>query len=282
MGVLPENISKSFKNVTYALETVKIPDIHMIHSKRHGEILRLLNEEGTITIASLAERLGVSLETVRRDVKPLADEGAIVKMHGAVGLASMAGEAPFERRMRENAEAKRLITRMVAATIRDGESIMLDTGTTTSFLARELLGHRRLTVVTNSSDIARTLATVNGNKVYMAGGELRSDSGAAFGVTAIDFVSRFSVSHAVISIGAVDAVAGLADYNLEEAEFARMVLSRGQRSLVVTDHTKFGRQGLVRVCGFDGFSELATDRPPPRDIAAALSQAGARLSIAAA
>ncbi|TPI29919.1 DeoR/GlpR transcriptional regulator [Mesorhizobium sp. B3-1-9] len=254
----------------------------MIHSKRHGEILRLLNEEGTITIASLAERLGVSLETVRRDVKPLADDGSVLKMHGAVGLASMVGEAPFERRMRENAEAKRLIARMVAATIRDGEAIMLDTGTTTSFLARELLGHRRLTVVTNSSDIARTLATVNGNKVYMAGGELRSDSGAAFGISAIEFVSRFSVDHAVISIGAVDAAAGLTDYELEEAEFARMVLSRGQRSLVITDHTKFGRQGLVRVCGFDGFSELVTDQPPPRDIAAALSQAGARLSIAAA
>ncbi|WP_027166021.1 DeoR/GlpR family DNA-binding transcription regulator [Mesorhizobium sp. WSM3224] len=254
----------------------------MIHSKRHGEILRLLTEEGTITIASLAERLGVSLETVRRDVKPLADDGSVLKMHGAVGLASMVGEAPFERRMRENAEAKRLIARMVAATIRDGEAIMLDTGTTTSFLARELLGHRRLTVVTNSSDIARTLATVNGNKVYMAGGELRSDSGAAFGISAIEFVSRFSVDHAVISIGAVDAAAGLTDYDLDEAEFARMVLSRGQRSLVVTDHTKFGRQGLVRVCGFDGFSELVTDQPPPRDIAAALNQAGARLSIAAA
>jgi len=254
----------------------------MIHSKRHGEILRLLNEEGTITIASLAERLGVSLETVRRDVKPLADDGSVLKMHGAVGLASMVGEAPFERRMRENAEAKRLIARMVAATIRDGEAIMLDTGTTTSFLARELLGHRRLTVVTNSSDIARTLATVNGNKVYMAGGELRSDSGAAFGISAIEFVSRFSVDHAVISIGAVDAAAGLTDYDLDEAEFARMVLSRGQRSLVITDHTKFGRQGLVRVCGFDGFSELATDQPPPHDIAAALNQAGARLSVTAA
>jgi DeoR family glycerol-3-phosphate regulon repressor len=252
----------------------------MIHSKRHGEILRLLNDEGTITIASLAERLGVSLETVRRDVKPLTDDGAVLKMHGAVSLASLAGEAPFERRMRENAEAKRLVARMVAATIRDGESIMLDTGTTTSFLARELLGHRRLTVVTNSSDIARTLATVNGNKVYMAGGELRSDSGAAFGISAIEFVSRFSVDHAVISIGAVDATAGLTDYDLDEAEFARMVLSRGQRSLVITDHTKFGRQGLVRVCGFDGFSELATDQPPPRDIAAALNQAGARLTIA--
>jgi len=86
----------------------------------------------------------------------------------------------------------------------------------------------------------------------------------------------------VISIGAVDTVGGLTDYELEEAEFARMVLSRGQRSLVITDHTKFGRQGLVQVCGFDGFSELATDQPPPQDIVAALSQAGARLSIAVA
>jgi len=268
----------------------------MIHSKRHGEILRLLNEHGTVTIADLAEKLGVSLETVRRDVKPLSDDGAVVKMHGAISLPSMTGEAPFERRMRENAEAKRTIARMVAGTIRDGESVMLDTGTTTSFLARELLGHRRLTVVTNSSDIARTLATrltvvtnssdiartlatVNGNKVYMAGGELRSDSGAAFGISAIDFVSRFSVTHAIISAGAIEAANGVMDHDLAEAEFARMVLSRGQRSVVITDHTKFGRQGLVRVCGFDGISELATDWPPAADITEALAGAGTRLVV---
>ena len=129
----------------------------MAYSKRHGEILRLLREEGMITIASLADRLEVSLETVRRDIRPLTDSGAALKMHGAIGLPSIAGEAPFERRMRENADAKRAIARMVAATIRDGESIMMDTGTTTSFLARELLGRRRLTVVTNSSDIARKI-----------------------------------------------------------------------------------------------------------------------------
>lgn len=253
----------------------------MNHSKRHSEILRLLNDEGTITIADLAEKLGVSLETVRRDVKPLTSDGSILKMHGAIGLPSAVGEAPFERRMRENAEAKRAIAKSVAATIHDGESVMLDTGTTTSYLARELLGHRRLTVVTNSSDIARTLATVNGNKVYMAGGELRSDSGAAFGVSAIEFVSRFAVTHAVISAGAVDMANGVMDYDLEEAEFARMVLSRGQRSVVVTDHTKFGRQGLVQVCGFSGFTELFTDRRPSDDLTAALSDAGALLSIAA-
>jgi len=249
----------------------------MNHSKRHGEILRLVQEAGTITIAELADKLGVSLETVRRDVKPLTGDGSVLKMHGAIGLPALAGEAPFERRMRENADAKRAIARAVAATIKDGESVMLDTGTTTSFLARELTQHRRLTVITNSSDIARTLATVNGNKVYMAGGELRSDSGAAFGGSAVDFVSRFSVNHAVISTGAVDAVMGVMDYDLEEAEFARMVLSRGARRIVVTDHSKFGRQGLVQVCTFDGFGELYTDRPPAPDLAAALAASGVKL-----
>ncbi|MEQ1941814.1 DeoR/GlpR family DNA-binding transcription regulator [Mesorhizobium sp. VNQ89] len=252
----------------------------MNYSKRHGEILKLIQEEGTMTIARLAEKLGVSLETVRRDVKPLARDGAILKMHGAIGLPSVVGEAPFERRMREQADAKRVIAKLVAATIRDGESVMLDTGTTTSFLARELLGHRRLTVVTNSSDIARTLATVNGNKVYMAGGELRSDSGAAFGVSAIEFVTRFTVNHAVITAGAVDVQHGILDYVLEEAEFARVVLTRGTRRIVVTDHTKFGRQGLVQVCGFADFDELATDLTPPSDIARAVEEASVALLVA--
>jgi len=254
-------------------------EMKVMLSKRHTEILRILNEEGTVTISSLANRLGVSLETVRRDVKPLTENGSVLKIHGAVGLAGQIGEAPFQRRMRENAGAKKAIARHLASTIRDGESVMLDTGTTTSFIARELTGHRRLTVVTNSSDIARTLATVNGNRVYMAGGELRSDSGAAFGNSAIDFISRFTVAHAVISTGAIDA-SGVMDFDLEESEFARMVLSCGERKVVVTDHTKFGRRGLVHVCGFGSIDELITDSAPPKEIAAALEREGTVLTIA--
>ncbi len=252
----------------------------MNHSKRHSDILRLLQQDGTVSIADLARKLDVSLETVRRDIKPLTASGAVVKMHGAVALPSVIGEAPFEKRMRENAEAKKAIAVAVAATIRDGDSIMLDTGTTTSYLARELLGHRRLTVVTNSSDIARTLSTVNGNRVYMAGGELRSDNGAAFGVSAIEFISHFTVGHAVITTGAIDAAIGIMDYDLDEAEFARAVVSRGKRAIVVTDHSKFGRQGLVRVCAFTALTDLFTDKPPPRDISAALKSAGVAVSLA--
>lgn len=252
----------------------------MTHSRRHGDIIRLLQQDGTVSIADLARRLGVSLETVRRDIRPLTASGAVVKMHGAVALPSVVGEAPFEKRMRENSAAKKAIATAMASTIRDGDSIMLDTGTTTSYLARELLGHRRLTVVTNSSDIARTLSTVNDNRVYMAGGELRSDNGAAFGVSAIEFISHFSVGHAVITTGAVDAAIGVMDYDLEEAEFARAVVSRGKRAVVVTDHSKFGRQGLVRVCAFDALTDFFTDRAPPRDISAALKAAGVKVTLA--
>jgi len=250
-----------------------------MQSKRHSDILALLESRGTLAVSVLAEMLGVSLETIRRDVKPLVDSGQMVRSHGAVGLAGHLGEAPFQKRMRDNAEAKRAIARRLAATMRDGDAVMLDTGTTTSFLAREMVRLRRLTVITNSSDIARTLATQNGNRVYMAGGELGADNGAAFGRSAIEFVAQFSVTHAVISAGAIDA-GGIMDFELHEAEFARAVLSRGERRIVVSDHTKFGRRGLIAVCPLSGIDLLVADRAPPPDIAAALAEAGAELLLA--
>lgn len=249
-------------------------------SKRHTEILQILEAEGSVSIAALARRLGVSLETIRRDVKPLSEAGKVVRIHGAVGLTGQIGEAPFDKRMRENAAAKQAIARAVADMIRDGDSVMLDTGTTTSFVARELTRRRRLTVVTNSSDIARTLATVNGNRVYMAGGELRSDSGAAFGKSALDFVNQFTVTHAIISASAVNE-AGVIDLDLEEAEIGRLMLSRAERRLVVTDSTKFGRRGLIQVCAFSDLDCLVTDAAPPAFIAAALTEAGTMLRVAA-
>ena len=252
----------------------------MRHSKRHADILRILREEGTCSVTELARRLGVSDETIRRDVKPLTASGQILKMHGAVSLPYQLGEAPFERRLRENAEAKKAIAAHLAGQIADGDSIMLDTGTTTSLLARALLRKRHLTVVTNSSDIARTLATVNGNTVYMAGGELRGDNGAAFGVSAIEFIRGFKVRHAIISIGAVDGRVGPMDFHLAEAEFARTVLQCGDRRMVITDSSKFNRSALVRVCSFNDFDTLVSEAEPPAEIAERLRGDGAVFELA--
>lgn len=248
-------------------------------SKRHGAIMKLLEGHGTMAVADLSHSLGVSAETIRRDIRRLVGAGAAVRVHGAVGLAGQTGEAPFERRMRENAAAKRAIAKAASAEIVDGDTLMLDTGTTTSFLARALLGHHRLTVVTNSSDIARTLATVNGNRVFMAGGELRGDSGAALGASAIDFVRDFAVQHAIISAGAVDE-SGVMDFDLMEAQFARAVLGCGARRILVSDATKFARRGVIRVAGLADVDMLVTDQPPPGPVAAAMAAAGTALRLA--
>ncbi len=251
-------------------------------TRRQTEIIESARSGGTVRIGELAHDMGVSLETIRRDIRPLVENGALIKHHGAVSPAISGPEAPFERRMRENAREKLAIARHAAGMIADGDSVMLDTGTTTSVLARELLRKTGLTIVTNSSDIARTLATVNGNKVYMAGGELHGDNGAAFGRSAIEFVANFSVRHAIISIAAVDAVTGLMDHQLAEAEFARTVLSCGQRRTVITDHTKFSRAALVKVCDFDEFDLLITDATPPSAILERLEGTPASYKIAAA
>ncbi len=115
----------------------------------------------------------------------------------------------------------------------------------------------------------------------MAGGELRSDSGAALGFSAIEFVSRFSVDHAVISAGAVNAAAGVMDYDLEEAQFGQAVLARGRRRVVVTDASKFGQKGLVQVCALAEVDELFVNRMPPGDLADALDTEQVSLRICA-
>jgi DeoR family transcriptional regulator, glycerol-3-phosphate regulon repressor len=250
-------------------------------SKRQTQILSLVREQGTCSIAALAKSLDVSFETVRRDIKPLVDSREVSRRHGSIALPHELGEAPFERRLREHFAAKRAIARRAARLIDDGDSLMLDTGTTTSIFARELLKKRNLTVVTNSSDIARTLATMNGNKVYMAGGELNGSNGAAFGPSAIAFAASFHVRHAIISIGALDADFGPSDSYLAEAEFARMVLSRGENRVMLSDASKFGRTALIKVCDFKDINRLITDGIPDAKLAAALQAAGVSVNVVA-
>lgn len=247
-------------------------------SKRHAEILRILEAEESVSVSALADRLGVSSETVRRDLRPLTENGSVLRIHGAVGLAGRQGEAPFQRRMRENAGAKMAIARHIAAQVRDGETLMLDTGTTTSFVARALTGHRRLTVITNSTDAARILSAAGAGRVFLTGGEIRPDSGAMLGPLAIEAARRFSAGLAIISAGAVGAGAVM-DFDPDEAEFARALFAGARRRIVACDSTKFDRLAPMRVCDLAEPDRLVTEAPPSPAIAASL---GDRLEIAPA
>jgi len=252
----------------------------MAASVRQSEILKLVRRQGACTIGELAERLEVSDETIRRNVKPLVSEGLVLKVHGGIILPDRFQEAPIQRRMQDHKEAKERIAALVAQQVRDGDSLILDTGSTTTYVARALMDHANLVVVTNSPQIAGTLATRNGNRVFMAGGELRAHDAAAFGAETIDFLRRFQMRYAILSMGAVHAERGFMVYHLCEAEFSRAAIAQSDRCIVAADCSKFDHSTLVRICPLDEVDLLVTDAPPQPGLAQSLAAAGVEVLVA--
>lgn len=224
--------------------------------------------------------MGVSEETIRRNVRKLAAAGMVRKVHGGVYLPDTVQELTFHQRMDENPDAKRRVASAVAAIIRDGDSLFLDIGSTTAYVAQALRGHRDLFVVTNSVAVAHTLATRNGNRVFLAGGELRSHDAGAFGREALAFVQQFSVQYAVLSAAAIDAGTGFMLFDLQEAEFSRGIMARAAQTIVAADATKFGRRAPIRMAAPDGIDMLVTNAAPPADIAETLAAASVRVIVA--
>jgi DeoR family glycerol-3-phosphate regulon repressor len=243
--------------------------------KRQNEILAAVKSSGACSIVELAQALKVSDETIRRNIKPLVHEGLVEKVHGGIVLnQNQEPEPPFEKRMNEQIEEKKLISSLLAEIIKDGDSIMLDTGSTTAYVARALSERHNLSVVTNCTEIARTLARGPTNRVHICGGALRPDDWATFGSSAIAFVRQFQVTYAVLSIGGVTDSGEFMDYHLEEAEFSRAVIEQSRKTIVVADHTKFGSRNFVKVCDFEQVDMIVTDRQPPDNILLRLTESG--------
>ncbi len=251
-------------------------------TQREMEILEELKLYGSRRIQDLARQLSVSEETIRRNVKKLAKQGLVRKVHGGVYLPESVREPTLNQRMNLNPEPKRQIAEHLAEVIQNGDSLILDIGSTTAYVARALRSHQDLFVVTNSLEVAQALATRNNNRVFMAGGELRSHDGGAFGKEAVSFVRQFSVNYAILSAAAIDADSGFMLFDLDEADFSREILRCAERCIVAADSTKFGLRAPVRIAEPENFDELVTELPPPPDLAAYLAAASIAVSIAGA
>lgn len=247
-------------------------------TNRTAEILRRVRLHGSCNITDLAEQLHVSDETVRRNIKPLVDRGLVLKVHGGIILPDRLGELPFQKRMHENKALKQNIATLVAQQIQNGESLILDGGVTTVHIALALEKHRDLHAVTNSTEIARTLISRNNNHVYIAGGELRADDASAFGTQAQAFLRRFRVRHAILSIAAINPL-GFFNQNPCEAEFAQAAMMQAERVTIAADHTKFGRNGFVKVCDPSKVDMLVTDVQPPKSLNKLLTEAGVEILV---
>ncbi len=250
-----------------------MPSTRKTTNQREEEILQELRQAGgSGRVSFLASQLDVSNETIRRNVKALEERNIVRKVHGGVHLIQDAVEPTFESRLREHASVKKKLAAAVAQTISDGDSVFLDIGSTTAYVALALQNHRNLFVVTNSAFVAQTLATRNANRVFFAGGELRAHDAGAFGVEAQELIRRLHVQFAIFSVGAVHGELGFMLHDLEEANIARIAAANSQVRIIVSGSEKFDKRALISLERTVDVDVLYTDREPPENIARMLQQ----------
>jgi DeoR family glycerol-3-phosphate regulon repressor len=250
-------------------------------NQRQREIVMALRRAGgSLRIQSLAQELQVTEETVRRNLKTLAERGVVEKVHGGASLLGQEEDDDFKQRLRHFTDAKKKIAKCAASMIGNGSSLFLDIGSTTSFIADALRDHENLLVVTNSVSVAYKLATRNSNRVFMAGGGLRSQDGGVFSGQAMDFANNFKTDFAVLSAAGINSENGFMLFDLEEAEYSRVITSNAKTRIIAADSSKFGRSAPITACDPSLIDVLITELSPPKNIAAAARGWGTKIILA--
>lgn len=247
--------------------------------RRHDEILRRLASEGAVGVSELAEFFGVSRETIRRDLKQLADRGRLDIVHGGAARRE-AFEPALDERSSENAEGKAAIGRAAAALVEDGMVVLFDSGTTTLAVAQALTGKQNLTVCTGSLAIAQLMCRVPGTRVHLLGGELDPNEEATVGIDTLEAISRFRVDIAFVGGGGLSPDGEVTDYTRAGAEQRARMVGAAARAYFVIDHSKFGLLTPLRIPHFEAAAGVIVDTPPPPAIASALARKGPRLIAA--
>jgi len=249
-------------------------------SERQAEILRLVRDSGKVSVDFLADHLGTSKETIRRDLTELSLRGQLRKYHGGAERLDRATEGEFRARLHEQTEEKRAVGRLAASLFDRDDTLFVDTGTTTLAFAEELAMRPTMTIVTNSLAITQMMArSEQRHRVFLIGGEYLEEAAENVGPLAVEQIGKFFARDAVITVGAIDA-SGAMDYELREAEIARAMIAQAGRITVVADETKLNRTALFRVCQLSQIHRLVVNTYPDPHLAEALKAAGVEILIA--
>ena len=249
-------------------------------SPRQLELVEEVRRLRSMSVEALAERFGVTLQTVRRDVRLLADAGLVMRFHGGVRVPSSTTEnMAYRQREQLNGEAKRCIARAVAQAVPNGCSLILNIGTTTEAVARELMGHRGLRVITNNLNVAAILSDNPDCEVIVAGGVVRARDRGIVGEVTVDFIQQFKVDIGLIGISAIEADGTLRDFDYREVKVARAIIEHSREIWLAADHSKFNRPAMVEMARLEQLDMLFTDAPPPRPFEALLAEAGVQTEI---
>ena len=251
----------------------------MALSLRQNEILEIARAERKVVVEDLAERLGVTVQTIRRDLAELSDMGKIDRVHGGAVMRSGVANFGYEERRSMNAEAKAAIARACAAAIPDNSSLFLNIGTTTEAVARALLEHRNITVVTNNMNVANILVANESCDVIVAGGMLRRSDGGLVGDLTTQAIEGFKVDTAIIGASALDEDGDLLDFDPQEVRVSRAIVRQSRRVFLVTDHSKLARSAPVRIVSLEEIDAVFTDRAFAPGLAAKCAGWGTEVQV---
>ena len=245
-------------------------------------LLEHVRSRRSASVEELADALGVTLQTVRRDVQRLADQGLLTRFHGGVRVPSSTTEnLAHTQRETLNAAGKIRIAQAVARAVPHNCSLILNIGTTTEAIARALSQHRGLRVITNNLNVASILADNNDCEVIVAGGLVRNRDRGIIGEAAVDFIRQFKVDLALIGISGIEHDGSLRDFDLREVKVAQTIIEQARDVWLAADHGKFNRPAMVQVATLDQIDRLFTDAPPPDPFPALLREAGVETTISA-
>jgi DeoR family transcriptional regulator, glycerol-3-phosphate regulon repressor len=280
--------SKNPSNVLFVsfrckIDCFPIQNNEMNPNPRQLILLAVVRNKGSVTVDELAEKLGVTLQTVRRDVQRLADEGLLTRFHGGVRVPSSTTEnLEYQQRQTLNAANKERIARAVAAQIPNNCALILNIGTTTEAVARALRLHSGLRVITNNLNVAAILSGNPNCEVIVAGGVVRSRDRGIVGETTVDFIRQFKVDIAVIGISGIEADGSLRDFDYREVKVAQAIIAHSREVWLAADTSKFNRPAMVELATLSQIDRLFTDAQPPEPFPELLDQAQVRYDIVAA
>ncbi len=256
----------------------------MLPEQRRRKIVDLMNRRGAADVDALAHAFEVSPATIRRDLRDLEGRGFIARTHGGAvaGAASTAFEPLYNEKARQARAEKEAIAAAAVLRVDDGEVVVLDSGSTTHALARELKARRRgLTVITTDLMIALELGDAPGFETIIIGGVVRPQLYSVVGSMAESLLPGLHANHAFLGADAIDLDAGITNASLSEVGVKQHVLATTGHPILLVDHTKFGKVSLARVAGLAAFDEIITDDALPEPTARAYAEAGATLTRAA-
>ena len=258
----------------------KLP-IPMNPNPRQSLLLDEVRARGTMSVEALGEQFGVTLQTVRRDVKLLSDAGLLARFHGGVRVPSSTVEnIAYRQRQQLNETAKQRIARAVAKAVPNDCSLIINIGTTTEAIARELLRHTGLRVITNNLNVAAILSDNPDCEVIVAGGVVRSRDRGIVGEVTVDFIKQFKVDIGLIGISGIEEDGSLRDFDYREVKVARAIIEHSREVWLAADHSKFNRPAMVELARLDEIDMLFTDAPPPGPFPALLAEAGVTCEVA--